>query len=255
MDITKKFFAELLGTFWLVFGGVGSAIYAAGVPDVGIGWMGVSLAFGLTVVTMAYGIGHISGAHLNPAVTLGAFAGGRIHVKDVVPYILAQCAGGILAAFTLWFIATGKGSMIEGVLTYDGAFAQGLVDNGFASNGFGDHSPEKYNMLSVIIAEAVLTFTFVMVILGATDWRAPAGLGGLAIGLCLTLIHLIGIPISNCSVNPARSLGTAVVAVANNSEVLWPMEQLVVFIAAPIGGAVLAGVVYLALFHKKQPEE
>lgn len=244
MDITKKFFAELLGTFWLVFGGVGSAIFAAGVADVGIGWLGVSLAFGLTVVTMAYGIGHISGAHLNPAVTLGAFTGGRIHVKDVVPYIVAQCAGGVIAGFTLWFIATGKAE-----------FAEGLVAGGFASNGFGEHSPQQFNMISVIVAEAVLTFTFMMVILGSTDWRAPAGLGGLAIGLCLTLIHLIAIPISNCSVNPARSLGTAVVAMVNGDGVSWPIEQLWVFIAAPIGGAMLAGVVYLALFHKSQPTD
>jgi len=250
MDITKKFFAELLGTFWLVFGGVGSALYAAAVPDVGIGWLGVSLAFGLTVVTMAYGIGHISGAHLNPAVTLGAFAGGRIHIKDVVPYILAQCAGGILAGFTLWFIASGRPDFVEGLLA-----------GGFASNGYGAHSPsatdtaEGFSMLSVIVAEAVLTFTFMMVILGATDWRAPAGMGGLAIGLCLTLIHMISIPISNCSVNPARSLGTALVAMVRGDEVTWPMEQLWVFIAAPIGGAVLAGVVYFALFHKRQPQD
>lgn len=243
MDITKKFFAELIGTFWLVFGGVGSALYAAGVADVGIGWLGVSLAFGLTVVTMAYGIGHISGAHLNPAVTLGAFAGGRIHVKDVVPYILAQFVGGILAGFTLWFIASGKVGFVEGLLA-----------SGFASNGYGENSPQKFNMISVIVTEALLTFIFVMVILGATDWRAPAGLGGLAIGLCLTLIHLISIPISNCSVNPARSLGTAVVALVKGDEVTWPIEQFAVFAAAPIGGAVLAGVVYFALFHKRQPE-
>lgn len=244
MDITKKFFAELLGTFWLVFAGVGSAIYAAGVPDVGLGWLGVSFAFGLTVVTMAYGIGHISGAHLNPAVTLGAFAGGRIHVKDVVPYILAQCAGAIGAAFLLWFIATGKADM-----------ATTLLQSGFASNGYGEHSPEKFSMISVIVTEAVLTFVFVMVILGATDWRAPAGMGGLAIGLCLTLIHMVSIPISNCSVNPARSLGPALLTMIMGDGVTWPMEQLWVFIAAPIGGAILAGVVYLALFHQRQPLE
>lgn len=245
MDITKKFFAELLGTFWLVFAGIGSAIYAAGVADVGIGWLGVSFAFGLTVVTMAYGIGHISGAHLNPAVTLGAFAGGRIHVKDVIPYILAQCAGGIGAAFLLWFIATGKAD-----------FAPGLIEGGFASNGFGEHSPEGFNMISVIVAEAVMTFVFVMVILGATDWRAPAGMGGLAIGLCLTLIHLFTIPISNCSVNPARSLGPALLCmIQGGGDVTWPMEQLWVFIAAPIGGAILAGAVYFALFHKRQPQD
>jgi aquaporin Z len=244
MDISRKFVAEFLGTFWLVFGGVGSAIFAAGVDNVGIGWLGVSLAFGLTVVTMAYGIGHISGAHLNPAVTLGAFASGRISVKDVVPYIVAQCAGGVVAGFTLWFIASGKAD-----------FAETLVAAGFASNGFGENSPEKFNMLSVIITEAVLTFVFVMVILGATDWRAPAGLGGLAIGLCLTLIHLISIPVSNCSVNPARSLGTALVAMVQGDGVTWPMEQLWVFIAAPIGGAVLAGVVYFALFRKANPDD
>lgn len=244
MDISRKFCAELLGTFWLVFGGVGSALYAAGVPEVGIGWLGVSLAFGLTVVTMAYGIGHISGAHLNPAVTLGAFAAGRIHIKDVVPYIIAQLLGGVIAGFTLWFIASGKTE-----------FAEACLAGGFASNGFGEHSPEKFNMVSVFVAEALLTFVFLMVILGSTDRRAPAGFAGLAIGLCLTLIHMISIPISNCSVNPARSLGTALVAMVKGDEVSWPMEQLWVFCAAPVAGAVIAGVVYLALFHPGASDE
>ena len=246
MDISRKFAAELIGTFWLVFGGVGSALYAAGVADVGIGWLGVSLAFGLTVVTMAYGIGHISGAHLNPAVTLGAFAAGRISVKDVVPYILAQLAGGVIAAFALWFIASGNETMVQNQAGESITFVQNAVDGGFASNGYDALSPQKFNLVSVFVAEALLTFIFLIVILGSTDKRAPAGLAGLAIGLCLTLIHLISIPISNCSVNPARSVGTAVVAMVNGNAA--PLGQVWLFCVAPVVGAVIAGIVYVSLF-------
>ncbi len=252
MDIVRKFFAEFIGTFWLVFGGAGSAIYACNFPDAGIGFVGVSLAFGLTVVTMAYGIGHVSGAHLNPAVTLGAFSAGRIHAKNVIPYILAQCVGGVAAGFLLWFIASGGSVMIDGSPVN---MAENALAGGFASNGYDDHSPALFSLTHVLVAEAVLTFAFLIVILGATDWRAPAGMGGLAIGLCLTLIHLISIPISNCSVNPARSLGTAVVAYVKGDAVTWPMEQLWAFIAAPIAGAVIAGIVYAAFFQVRNPNE
>ena len=244
MDVGKKFAAELLGTFWLVFAGCGSALLAAGFMTdsevhLGIGFAGVSLAFGLTVVTMAYGIGHISGAHLNPAVTVGLFLGGRIDAKDLVPYFVAQCAGGILAAFVLFFICSG-------VPEYEAASFAGVC------NGFGDHSPGNYNMMAALVAEAVLTFVFLLVILGATDWRAPVGFAGLAIGLCLTLIHLVDIPVTNCSVNPARSLGPALVAMINGES--WPMQQLWLFITAPCGGAAAAGLVYQSVFASKQPE-
>lgn len=247
MDATKKYIAEFIGTFWLVFGGCGSALlaakytsggFASGDPHLGIGFVGVALAFGLTVVTMAYGIGHISGAHLNPAVTLGVFLGGRIHVKDVVPYFIAQCAGGIAAAFLLFQICSGVPEYAVG--SYVGV-----------CNGFGDHSPGNYNMVAAFIAEAVLTFMFLIVILGATDWRAPAGFAGLAIGLCLVLIHLFAIPVTNCSVNPARSLAPAVVAMVNGDA--WPMQQLWLFIAAPAAGAALAGIVYRSVFHADEP--
>ena len=242
MDATKKYIAEFLGTFWLVFAGCGSALLAAGVVTdsnvhVGIGFAGVSLAFGLTVVTMAYGIGHISGAHLNPAVTLGCFLGGRIHVKHVVPYMIAQCAGGIVAGFLLFFICSG-------VPEYD------VTSFANVCNGFGDHSPFKYNMIAAFTCEAVLTFMFLMVILGSTDWRAPAGFAGLAIGLCLVLIHLFSIPVTNCSVNPARSLGPALVAMVNGQS--WALQQLWLFIAAPAAGAALAGLV-LSLIHISEP--
>lgn len=243
MDATKKYIAEFIGTFWLVFGGCGSALLAAGFMTdndvhIGIGFVGVSLAFGLTVVTMAYGIGHISGAHLNPAVTLGLFLGGRVHVKDVVPYMVVQCAGGVVAAFLLFQICSGVPEYV--VESYAGV-----------CNGFGEHSPGKYNMVAAFITEAVLTFMFLIVILGATDWRAPAGFAGLAIGLCLVLIHLFAIPVTNCSVNPARSLGPAVVAMVNGQA--WPMQQLWLFIAAPAAGAALAGIVYRSVFHANEP--
>ena len=248
MDVSRKFVAELIGTFWLVFAGCGSALLAAGftTPDglhhIGIGFAGVSLAFGLTVVSMAYGIGHISGAHLNPAVTLGAFLAGRIHVKDVVPYFIAQFAGGVIAAFLLFMICSGAPG-------YDPASYAGVC------NGFGDvaGSPGKYSMLAAFITEAVLTFIFLIVILGATDWRSPAGFAGIAIGLCLTLIHLFAIPVTKCSVNPARSLGPAVVAMTNGQT--WPMAQIWLFFAAPAAGAALAGVVYRAVFHQANPDD
>jgi aquaporin Z len=245
MDVTKKFVAELIGTFWLVFAGCGSALLAAGFMTesgihLGIGFVGVSLAFGLTVVSMAYGIGHISGAHLNPAVTLGAFLAGRMHVKDVVPYMIAQCVGGIVAAFLLFFICSGAPE-------YAAESYAGVC------NGYGLNSPGKYSMVSAFTTEAVLTFIFLMVILGSTDWRAPAGFAGLAIGLCLTLIHLFSIPVTNCSVNPARSLGPALVAMSNGQT--WPMEQLWLFIAAPAAGAALAGIVYRSVFYEKDPSD
>ena len=218
----KKYAAELLGTFWLVLGGCGSAVLAAGIENVGIGYLGVSLAFGLTVVTMAYAIGHISGCHLNPAVTIGQWVGGRFPSKDIVPYIVAQVIGAVLAGAVLAFIASGNGSAL----------------GGFATNGFDALSPHGYSMGAVIVTEIVLTFIFLMVILGATDSRAPAGFAGLAIGLCLTLIHLVSIPVSNTSVNPARSTGVAFFAETAAVPQLW------VFWVAPIVGAALAGVVY-----------
>jgi aquaporin Z len=218
----KKNFAEFIGTFWLVLGGCGSAVLAAGFPDVGIGLLGVSLAFGLTVITIAYGLGHISGAHLNPAVTVGLYMGGRIPMKEVLPYIVSQILGGIAAASVLYFIATGNGSDI----------------GGFAANGYGDHSPGGYSMQAAILTEFVMTFMFLMVILGATDARAPKGFAGLAIGLMLTLIHLISIPVTNTSVNPARSISQALFVGD------WALAQLWVFIVVPIAAAAVAGMVY-----------
>ena len=249
MDVSRKFVAELIGTFWLVFAGCGSALLAAGFMSdkgvhLGIGFAGVSLAFGLTVVSMAYGIGHISGAHLNPAVTLGAFLAGRIHVKDVVPYFIAQFAGGVIAAFLLFMICSG-------VPNYDPATYAGVC-NGYGSLEVGG-SPGDYSVVAAFITEAVLAFIFLMVILGATDWRSPAGFAGIAIGLCLTLIHLFSIPVTNCSVNPARSLGPAIVALVNGQDL--PMQQVWLFFAAPAAGAALAGVVYRAVFHQKQPDD
>lgn len=245
MDATKKYIAEFIATFWLVFAGCGSALLAAGFVTadnvhLGIGFAGVSLAFGLSVVTMAYGIGHISGAHLNPAVTLGAFLAGRIDAKDVVPYMIAQCAAGILAGFLLFSICSG---------------APDYAAETFANvcNGYGENSPGKYSLVAAFTTEAVLTFMFLIVILGATDWRAPAGFAGLAIGLCLVLIHLFSIPVTNCSVNPARSLGPAIVALANGQS--WPMAQLWLFIAAPASGAAVAGIVYRAVFHVANPDD
>jgi aquaporin Z len=228
----NKYAAEFLGTFWLVLGGCGSAVLAAGVADVGIGWVGVSLAFGLTVLTMAFAIGHISGCHLNPAVSLGLCAGGRFPSKDLVPYIIAQVLGAIVAGGVLYVIASGK----------DGFSAA----DGFASNGYGAHSPQGYSMLAGLVTEVVMTMIFILVILGATDKRAPAGFAPIAIGLCLTLIHLISIPVTNTSVNPARSTGVAVFAGG------WALAQLWLFWVAPLIGAVLGAAVYRFISEDKQ---
>lgn len=220
----KKYVAEGFGTFWLVFGGCGSAVLAAAFPEVGIGLLGVSLAFGLTVLTMAYAIGHISGCHLNPAVSVGLWIGGRFPASQLLPYIVAQVIGGILAGGVLYLIASGKAG-------FD-------LAAGFASNGYGEHSPGGYSLLSALIAEVVLTMMFLLVILGATDQRAPQGMAPIAIGLCLTLIHLISIPVTNTSVNPARSLGVAVYVGD------WALAQLWLFCVAPIAGAVLGALIY-----------
>jgi aquaporin Z len=224
MPILKRSVAELLGTFWLVFGGCGSAVLAAKFPEVGIGLVGVSLAFGLTVVTMAYAVGHISGGHFNPAVTLGLLAGGRVKPADVVPYIVAQVAGAVLAAWLLAIIASGNGT--------------DAIAGGLASNGFGDHSPGGYSQASAFITETLMTFFFLLIILGVTDPRAPAGFAPLAIGLALTLIHLVSIPITNTSVNPARSTGPALMVGG------WALQQLWLFWIAPVLGAVCAGGVW-----------
>lgn len=224
----NRLIAECMGTAWLVLGGCGSAVLAAAFPEVGIGLLGVAFAFGLTVLTMAYAIGPISGCHLNPAVTLGLWASGRFSMKDVVPYIIAQCVGAIAGAGILYLIASGKAG-------FD-------LAGGFASNGFGEHSPGGYTLKAVLICEMVMTFMFLMVILGSTDHRAPAGFAPIAIGLCLTLIHLISIPVSNTSVNPARSLGPAVYVGD------WATAQLWVFWVAPIVGALAAGFVYRKVF-------
>jgi aquaporin Z len=228
MDLNKRCVAEFIGTFWLVFGGCGSAVLAAAFPDVGIGLLGVSFAFGLTVLTMAYAIGHISGCHLNPAVSIGLVAGGRFKSADLVPYIIAQVVGGIAGAGVLYLIASGK--------------ADFKLADGFASNGYGAHSPGGYSLLAGFVAEFVLTFMFLFIILGATDKRAPQGFAPIAIGLGLTLIHLIGIPVTNLSVNPARSTGPAVFVGG------WALMQLWLFWIAPIAGAVAAGTVYRSFF-------
>lgn len=220
----KKYLAECFGTFWLVFGGCGSAVLAAAYPELGIGFVGVSLAFGLTVLTMAYAVGHISGGHFNPAVSIGLLVGGRFSGKDLVPYIIAQVIGAILAAAVLYVIASGNGS-------FD-------VTAGFASNGYAQHSPGGYSMLSALVIEIVLTAFFLIVILGSTDQRAPAGFAPIAIGLALTLIHLISIPVTNTSVNPARSTG---VALFQGS---WAIEQLWLFWVAPIIGAIIGALIY-----------
>jgi aquaporin Z len=224
MSLTKKLGAEFIGTFWLVLGGCGSAVLAAGFPDVGIGLMGVSLAFGLTVLTMAYAIGHISGCHLNPAVSIGLWSGGRFAAGELLPYILAQVAGGLAGATVLYLIASGQAGFDAGA--------------GFASNGYGEHSPGGYSLTAALITEIVMTFMFLIIILGATDSRAPQGFAPIAIGLGLTLIHLISIPVTNTSVNPARSTGVALF------QGDWAISQLWLFWIAPIVGAVLAGVVY-----------
>jgi aquaporin Z len=221
--MSKKFGAEFIGTFWLVLGGCGSAVLAAGVPDVGIGWLGVSLAFGLTVMTMAFAIGHISGCHLNPAVSVGLMVGGRFPASELGPYIVAQVLGGIVAGGVLYLIASGQA---------------GFETAGFASNGFGEHSPGGYSLTAALLCEIVMTFMFLIIILGATDQRAPAGLAPIAIGLGLTLIHLISIPVTNTSVNPARSTGVALF------EGGWAISQLWLFWVAPVAGAALAGIVY-----------
>ena len=228
----KKLFAEFFGTFWLVFGGCGSAVLAAAYPELGIGFAGVALAFGLTVLTMAYAVGHISGGHFNPAVTLGLVAGGRFQAKDAISYIIAQVVGGIVGAAVLYAIASGKAG-------FD------AVASGFASNGFGEHSPNGYSFAAVVIAEIVLTAFFLIIIHGATDKRAPAGFAPIAIGLGLTLIHLISIPVSNTSVNPARSTAVAVFQGG------WAIEQLWVFWVAPIVGGILGGLIYRSLLETK----
>lgn len=224
MPLSNRLTAEFIGTFWLVFGGCGSAVLAAAFPNVGIGLLGVSLAFGLTVMTMAYAIGHISGCHLNPAVSVGLAVAGRFPAKEIPAYVVAQVLGGIVGAGILYVIASGN--------------ADFSLAGGFASNGFGEHSPGGYSLMASAVAEVVLTFMFLIIILGATDSRAPAGFAPIAIGLGLTMIHLIGIPVTNLSVNPARSLGPAIFVGG------WAIQQVWLFWVAPIAGAALAGVVY-----------
>lgn len=234
----KKLFAEFFGTYWLVFGGCGSALFAAGFPGLGIGFVGVSLAFGLTVLTMAYAVGHISGGHFNPAVSIGLWAGGRFSAKDLLPYIISQCVGAIAAAATLFFIWSGK--------------AGNIIDNSkagaFASNGFDSFSPDGYPMLSCFLAEFVLTMFFLLVILGATGKFSHVKFAGIAIGLALTLIHLVSIPITNTSVNPARSLSQALFAGGT------PLSQVWLFWVAPIAGALAGGFIYKNLLHDHNPE-
>jgi aquaporin Z len=225
MSLTRKMAAEMLGTFWLVFAGCGSAVLAAGVPGVGIGWLGVSFAFGLSLMTMAFAIGHISGCHVNPAVSVGLWTGGRFPASEIFPYWIAQLVGAVVAAGVLAVIA-------------NGATGFDLVASGFAANGYAEHSPGGYSMVAALVAEIVLTFVFLMIILGATDGRAPAGLGPIAIGLGLTVIHLVGIPVTNLSVNPARSTGPALFVGG------WALSQLWLFWVAPIVGAALAGFAY-----------
>jgi aquaporin Z len=229
MSYSRKVAAEFFGTFWLVFGGCGSAVLAATFPITGIGFAGVALAFGLSVVTMAYAVGHISGGHFNPAVTVGLYAGGRVPASDLLPYILAQVAGAIVAAFVLYLIASGKTGFDLGA--------------GFAANGYGEHSPGGYSLFAGLVAELVLTFMFLFVIMGATDSRAPAALAPLAIGLALTLIHLVGIPVTNTSVNPARSTGPAIFVGG------WALAQLWLFWLAPIVGGALGGISYRRLMQ------
>jgi aquaporin Z len=231
MLLSRRVTAEFLGTFWLVFGGCGSAVLAAAFPQLGIGFAGVALAFGLTVLSMVYAIGPISGAHLNPAVSIGLWVARRFAAADLLPYIVAQVAGAIVAAAVLYLIASGN--------------PQFSVANGFASNGFGEHSPGRYPLGSALISELVMTFIFLMVILGATDRRAPAGFAGIAIGLTLTLIHLVSIPVDNTSVNPARSTGPAIFVGG------WALQQLWLFWIAPIVGAALAGTAYLWLVYER----
>jgi aquaporin Z len=234
MPLSRKLVAEFFGTFWLVFGGCGSAVLAAAFPKLGIGFVGVSLAFGLTVLTMAYAVGHISGGHFNPAVSVGLFFGKRFPGNELLPYIVAQVVGGIVAGGVLYLIASGApGFSLAG---------------GFASNGYGDHSPGGYGLGACLLAEVVLTFMFLFIIMGATDGRAPAGFAPIAIGLALTLIHLISIPVTNTSVNPARSTGVAVF------EGGWALEQLWAFWLAPIVGGALGGAAYAWLIGRPKPD-
>jgi aquaporin Z len=230
MPLSRRLGAEFIGTFWLVFGGCGSAVLAAAFPGLGIGFVGVALAFGLTVLTMAYAIGHVSGCHLNPAVSFGLWAGKRFAGKDLAPYIIAQVLGAIAAAAVLYVIASGKA---------------GFELGGFAANGYAEHSPGGYSMAAALVAEVVLTFFFLFIILGATDERAPKGFAPIAIGLALTLIHLISIPVTNTSVNPARSTGPALFVGG------WALSQLWLFWVAPIVGAILAGLIYPRITGEK----
>ena len=232
MSLGKRCGAEFFGTFWLVFGGCGSAVLAAAFHGLGIGFAGVALAFGLTLLTMCYAIGHISGCHINPAVSIGLWAGGRFPASELIPYIVAQVLAAVAASATLYVIASGKAGF--------------NLSTGFASNGYAAHSPGGYSLGACLVAEIVLTFFFLFVILGATDPRAPQGFAGIAIGLSLTLIHLIGIPIDNLSVNPARSTGPALMVGG------WALMQLWAFWVAPIAGALVAGVVYSRLFKQEQ---
>lgn len=231
MNLQKKLTAEFIGTFWLVLGGCGSAVLAASFPEVGIGLLGVSLAFGLTVMTLVYGLGHVSGAHFNPAVSFGLWVGGRFEGKELLPYIIAQVLGGIGGAAVLYLIASGKPDFELG---------------GFASNGYGANSPGGYGLTAALITEVVMTMMFLLIILGATDKRAPAGFAGIAIGLGLTLIHLISIPVTNTSVNPARSTSQALFVGD------WALGQLWLFWVAPIVGAIIAGIIYKAVFDNKE---
>ena len=228
----KKYGAEFIGTFWLVLGGCGSAVLAAAFPEVGIGLLGVSLAFGLTVLTMAFAIGHISGCHLNPAVSFGLWAGGRFSAKELPPYILAQVLGGVTGGGVLYLIASGQAG-------FD-------VSSGFASNGYGAHSPGGYSLFAALLTEVVMTMMFLLVIMGATDDRAPQGFAPIAIGLCLTLIHLISIPVTNTSVNPARSTGVAIFTGG------WAIQQLWLFWIAPIIGGMLGAVIYRFIGNDKK---
>jgi aquaporin Z len=232
-SLIRRSIAEFIGTFWLVFGGCGAALVSAAFPSLGIGFLGVAFAFGLTVLTMAFAIGHISGCHLNPAISIGLVAGKRFPVKDLPAYIIAQVLGGIAAAGVLYLIVTGNPGF-------------SAASSSFASNGFGEHSPGNYSLLACFIAEFVLTFFFLWVIMGSTDKRAPAGLAPIAIGLTLTLIHLISIPITNTSVNPARSTGPAIFA-----GYWWPLQQLWLFWVAPILGGIVGGALYNFLLEDK----
>ena len=231
MSLTKKLAAEFFGTFWLVFGGTGSAVLAAGYHELGIGFAGVALAFGLTVLTMVYAVGGISGGHFNPAVSFGLWAGGRFPGKELLPYIIVQVIGAIVASGVLYIIASGNANF--------------SLDGGFASNGYGEHSPGGYSMTAALVTEIVMTFMFIFIIMGATDKLAPIGFAGLAIGLALTLIHLVSIPVTNTSVNPARSTGPALFVGG------WALSQLWLFWVAPIIGGILGGVAYKAFFNKE----